>query len=112
MKQALVVRTDLGMSRGKVAAQAAHASLRAYNDAGDEARRDWERTGAKKVVLAVPDEATLLDRADAAGRAGLPYAVVRDAGHTELDPGTVTALGVGPAGDDAVDRVTGSLSLY
>ena len=112
MKQAIVARTDVGMGEGKLAAQVAHASLSAYEEAGDRARTRWKGEGQKKVVLKASGEQELFDLADAAQRAGLPNAIVRDAGHTQLEPGTVTALGIGPAEDEAVDRVTGDLSLY
>jgi PTH2 family peptidyl-tRNA hydrolase len=112
MKQAIVVRTDIGMGTGKLAAQVAHASLSAYEDADERTRRAWKGDGQKKVVLKGKSEATLFELADVAESAGLPNAVIRDAGHTQLEPGTVTALAVGPGEDDAVDRVTGDLSLY
>lgn len=112
MKQAIVARTDLGMGRGKLAAQVAHASLSAYEDADDRTRRGWKGEGQKKVVLKGDGEEQLFELADAASREGLPHAVVRDAGHTQLDPGTVTTLAVGPGDDEVVDRVTGELSLY
>jgi PTH2 family peptidyl-tRNA hydrolase len=112
MKQAIVARADLGMGEGKLAAQVAHASLMAYEDAGRTARSAWKGSGQKKVVLKANGEGALFELADAAEGEGLPHAVVRDAGHTQLDPGTVTALAVGPADDDLVDRVTGDLSLY
>jgi len=112
VKQAIVARADLGMGEGKLAAQVAHASLSAYEDAGDRARSDWKGAGQKKVVLGADGESAVFDLADAAEREGLPHAVVRDAGHTQLDPGTVTALAVGPAEDELVDRVTGDLPLY
>ena len=86
MKQAIVARADLGMGEGKLAAQVAHASLSAFQDAPTKARKDWQGEGQTKIV--------------------------RDAGRTQLEPGTVTALAVGPAEDDAVDAVTGDLSLY
>jgi len=112
MKQAIVARTDLGMGRGKLAAQVAHASLSAYEDAGDRARKRWKGEGQKKIVLKADGESELFRLADAAERRGLPNAIVRDAGHTQLEPGTVTCLAVGPGDDDEVDRVTGELSLY
>ncbi|MFB6101040.1 MAG: peptidyl-tRNA hydrolase Pth2 [Haloplanus sp.] len=112
MKQAIVARTDLGMGQGKLAAQVAHASLSAYEDADDRTRRAWKGEGQKKVVLKASGESALFELADAAERAGLPHAIIRDAGHTQLEPGTVTTLAVGPAEDDVVDRVTGDLSLY
>jgi PTH2 family peptidyl-tRNA hydrolase len=112
MKQAIVVRADLGMGTGKLAAQVAHASLSAYEDAGSRTRTAWKGSGQKKVVLKVDAESQLFELADAAEREGLPNAIVRDAGHTQLDPGTVTALAVGPGDDGIVDRVTGDLSLY
>jgi PTH2 family peptidyl-tRNA hydrolase len=111
MKQAIVVRTDVGMGTGKLAAQVAHASLSAYEDTDDRARKRWKGGGQKKVVLKGESESRIFELADAAEREGLPHAVVRDAGHTQLEPGTVTALAVGPGPDDAVDRVTGDLSL-
>lgn len=100
------------MSAGKLAAQVAHASLSAYEQADDQARREWKQGGQKKVVLAAPDERTLHERKAEAEAAGLPAAIISDAGHTQLEPGTVTAMAVGPAGDDAVDAVTGDLSLF
>ena len=112
MKQAIVARADLGMGEGKLAAQVAHASLSAYQDADAPTRREWKGGGQKKIVLKANGESALFELADAAEGAGLPHAIVRDAGHTQLDPGTVTALAVGPGPDDAVDRVTGDLSLY
>ncbi|MBB6647520.1 peptidyl-tRNA hydrolase Pth2 [Halobellus ruber] len=112
MKQAIVARTDLGMGQGKLAAQVAHASLSAYEDTSDRTRTQWKGGGQKKVVLKADGEETLFRLADKAERLGLPNAIVRDAGHTQLEPGTVTCLAVGPGDDDEVDRVTGDLSLY
>jgi PTH2 family peptidyl-tRNA hydrolase len=112
MKQAIVARTDIGMGQGKLAAQVAHASLSAYEDADEAARREWKGGGQKKIVLQASSESEIHDLADAARREGLPYAVVRDAGHTQLDPGTVTALAVGPGPENVVDKVTGDLSLF
>ena len=112
MKQAIVARADLGMGEGKLAAQVAHASLMAYEAADEKTRSDWKGDGQKKVVLRADGESTLFELADRADREGLAHAVVRDAGHTQLEPGTVTALAVGPAPEDLVDRVTGDLSLY
>ncbi|MFB6083175.1 MAG: peptidyl-tRNA hydrolase Pth2 [Halorientalis sp.] len=112
MKQAIVARADIGMGQGKLAAQVAHASLSAYEDTPDRIRTEWKGEGQKKVVLKAESEQQLFELADAAEREGLPNAVVRDAGHTQLEPDTVTALAVGPGAEDAVDRVTGELSLF
>lgn len=112
MKQAIVARTDIDMGTGKLAAQVAHASLSAYEDAGDEARRAWKSGGQKKIVLKGSGESQLQQLADEARRERLPHALVRDAGHTQLEPGTVTALAVGPGEERLVDKVTGDLSLY
>ncbi len=112
MKQAIVARTDIGMGQGKLAAQVAHASLSAYEDTDPGARKEWKGSGQKKVVLKASGEREIFEHADRAEREGVPHAVIRDAGHTQLESGTVTALAVGPAADDRVDRVTGHLSLF
>lgn len=112
MKQVIVARADLGMGEGKLAAQVAHASLQAYEEADARDRREWKGGGQKKVVLQASGESELFELAERARLEGVPHAIVRDAGHTELEPGTVTTLAVGPAPDDHVDTVTGHLSLY
>jgi PTH2 family peptidyl-tRNA hydrolase len=112
MKQAIVARTDIGMGQGKLAAQVAHASLQAYEGADASTQRDWKGGGAKKIVLKGDSESQLQELADQARREGLPYSLVRDAGHTQLEPGTVTALAVGPGPENIVDKVTGDLSLF
>ncbi|PSQ33639.1 aminoacyl-tRNA hydrolase [Halobacteriales archaeon SW_10_68_16] len=112
MKQAIVARGDLGMGAGKLAAQVAHASLMAYEAADEKTRSDWKGDGQKKVVLRADGESTLFELAEIADVEGLPHAVVRDAGHTQLDPGTATTFAVGPAEEERVDAVTGDLPLY
>ena len=42
---------------------------------------------------------------------GIVCHLVKDAGHTEIPPGTVTVLGIGPAPRDSVDAFTGDLQL-
>lgn len=111
MKQAIVARTDLGMSQGKLAAQVAHASITAYDRTREDDATRWRDGGQKKVVLAANDESDIFHLAAAAKHAGLPHAVIRDAGHTQLEPGTVTALAIGPATETEIDRITGDLSL-
>lgn len=112
MKQAIVVRTDLDMGVGKLAAQVAHASLNAYEETDPDTSGEWRSTGQTKVVLKIGSESDLVSLAEEARRAGLPVSVVRDAGRTQLESGTVTALGIGPASAEAIDRITGELSLY
>ena len=53
MKQVIIMRNDLKMGKGKIAAQACHASIAAYKKADPLKIKLWERDGAKKVVLKV-----------------------------------------------------------
>jgi PTH2 family peptidyl-tRNA hydrolase len=111
MKQTIAVRTDVGMGDGKLAAQVAHASLKAYERADSADADEWKRTGATKVVVEVGSEDELSELEREARAANLPHALVRDAGRTQIESGTATALGVGPASNEKVDAVTGDLKL-
>ncbi|MFB6196784.1 MAG: peptidyl-tRNA hydrolase Pth2, partial [Halobacteriaceae archaeon] len=106
MKQAIVVRSDLGMGTGKLAAQVAHASLQAFQRASTAVQNTWTNEGATKVVLQVEGEDELMELATRARTSDIPHATVKDAGRTQLAPGTRTALGIGPAPDEDVDTVT------
>ncbi|RZN42495.1 MAG: peptidyl-tRNA hydrolase [Methanophagales archaeon ANME-1-THS] len=110
-KQCIVLRDDLKLSKGKAAAQAAHASLLSYERAPVHDRKQWKAQGQKKVVLKVENLGDLYSVREEAEKLGLPSALVEDAGLTEIPPGTVTALGIGPARADAIDKVTGHLEL-
>jgi PTH2 family peptidyl-tRNA hydrolase len=111
MKQVIVVNEALRLPRGKLAAQVAHAAVDAFLDATRPAQEQWLAEGMPKIVVQCDSETQLNDLADRAREAGLPTAVIADAGHTVLVPGTITCLGVGPAADDAVDEITGELKL-
>ena len=114
-KMALIVRTDLGMTKGKAAAQCAHAAIGCYKKAVKEAPQrvtQWEMFGQTKITLKIESEEAMLDMATKARAAGITACVVHDAGHTQVDAGTATVLGVGPAPADKVDKVTGHLKLY
>ena len=109
-KQAILLRDDIGMSRGKMVAQGAHASLKAYRKVGNEDRKSWEDTGEKKIVRQA-DKEEIVKRFQTAKSEGIPAALVKDAGHTEVDPGTVTAACIGPAEESRIDSITGDLKL-
>jgi PTH2 family peptidyl-tRNA hydrolase len=111
-KLVLVVRTDLGMGRGKIAAQAAHAAVTAaLAGIGTPEFAAWLRAGQPKVVLRVGSADELAAVASGAAAAGLPAHVIHDAGRTQVAEGTPTCCAVGPAADESIDAVTGQLSL-
>ena len=114
-KMVLVVRTDIGMGKGKVAAQCSHAAVMCYKKALKEAPElveRWEGLGVTKVCLKVDSEEGLLSLASQARQAGLVAGVVRDAGRTQISAGTMTVLGIGPAPLDILNQITGHLKLY
>ena len=114
MKQAIVVRSDIKMGKGKLAAQVAHASLSAAEDALTERSEwydDWKAEGQAKIVLKVESESELRELFGKAKSSKLPAVLVQDRGLTQIEPGTVTCIGIGPGPDDHIDRITGKLRL-
>ena len=134
-KQMIVMRRDLRMRKGKIAAQAGHACVEAtlaalvregrldqvratddgwvyLDDAGSEptALSEWFEAGVAKVC---DSEEDLLDIAAQAREKGFVYSLIRDAGLTEFhgEP-TYTCLAIEPLPTDVIDPITGSLPLY
>lgn len=113
MKQVILVRTDIKMGKGKLCAQVAHASLEAYKKTLKERPqwvREWESEGAKKIVLKVKSEKELLELYEKAARE-IPGVIIRDAGLTQVPPGTITAAGFGPAPEEIMDKYFSHLKL-
>ena len=111
MKQIIVIRKDLKMGAGKIAAQASHASLAAFLKAKKSDKDEWEKSGMKKVVLKVSSEKELKEICKLARDEKLKCEIIRDAGLTQIEPGSITALGIGPADDKKIDKITGKLKL-
>lgn len=115
-KLVLVVRTDLGMTKGKIAAQCSHATLACYkhflrHSPDSPILRRWERQGQAKVALQVKSEEDLSLLQAQAMSLGLVAEVIADAGRTQIASGSHTVLGIGPAPKSVVDKVTGGLKL-
>jgi len=114
-KQVIVVRVDLKMSVGKIAAQAGHAAVSAAEEARKkhpEWRDAWLAEGQCKIAVKVGSEQELLELEKEAKELKLPSALISDRGLTELPPSTITCLGIGPAPSHQVDKVTGKLPLF
>lgn len=113
-KMVIVMRTDLGMSVGKMIAQACHAAVACNEQAKKTHSKQWARwrdEGAKKVAVEAESLEELRELARKAEQLDIVQVLIQDAGHTEVAPGTTTCLGVGPDQAQRVDHVTGSLPL-
>lgn len=114
LKMVMVVRSDLKMGHGKIAAQCCHACLGLYKS---QLKKDiprlkaWENSNYKKVVLKCANEEEMINIADKARSQNLDYYIVRDAGLTQIAPGSKTVLSVGPASEKELKDVTGYLKL-
>jgi PTH2 family peptidyl-tRNA hydrolase len=123
-KQVIVMRKDLGMRKGKMIAQGAHAAMAVLLEHArasetelvvplDAPAHQWLVSGRfTKVCVSVDTEAALDDVVARAKAAGVPCALITDAGKTEFHGvATKTCCAVGPAWTEDVDAITGSLPL-
>ena len=113
LKQVIIVRKDLKLTKGKMSAQVAHASLEAYRKARDiypTKTKHWLNQGAKKVVVYAENKKELLEIIKEIPP-NIPHKFIIDAGRTHLEPGTITCLGIGPWEEDEIDKITGDLKL-
>ena len=115
LKMVMVVRSDLGMSAGKVASQCVHAALGCYRMVASQHHlllQTWEGSGEAAVCLKCKSEAEMNQLEEAATAAGLPHYTVCDAGRTQIAAGSKTVLCIGPERVSRINSVTGSLQLY
>lgn len=113
-KLVVLVRKDIKMGTGKIAAQVGHAAVECalYAEKKDKKSFDaWFGCGQAKVVLKVDNLDDLKRYMSEARSVGLHTAMITDAGRTQIEPGTITCLGIGPAPVSDIDRVTGELKM-
>ncbi len=111
---ALITRSDLKLSKGKLAAQCAHAAVRCALRARSRKARlveRWSKSGARKIVLECENVSELLQLKEQAKESGMVAMLIEDAGHTEIPAGTITVLGIGPAPKSSIDDLVKHLKL-
>ncbi|MHB8566783.1 MAG: peptidyl-tRNA hydrolase Pth2 [Nitrososphaerales archaeon] len=113
-KQIIVVRQDLKMGKGKLAVQVAHASISSAENT--KRMRNawfdyWISENQAKICVKIESEGDLRRLKGRLDEMGIPNALIEDAGLTQLEPGTTTALGIGPLPSDIADKYTGELKL-
>lgn len=125
VKQVIILRKDLNMRKGKMAAQAAHASMKVFfdnieycdhgemkiNNISPEAEA-WIYGSFTKICVSVDSEDELLNIVEQAWKAKLPCSIIKDSGLTEFNgTPTYTAVAIGPAKSNVIDKITGKLKL-
>lgn len=113
-KMVFVVRKDLPMTKGKIAAQCAHAALACYEKAIEKTPESvitWKKQGQAKIALQCESLEELQRLQVRAARLGVIAERIVDAGRTQIDPGSVTVIGFGPAPVSRVNEITGHLKL-
>ena len=111
MKQAILVRIDLKLPKGKLSAMVAHASVESVLKSRKEIVENWKNEGMPKIILKVKDLEELKNYQKIASNNKIITALITDAGHTVLEPGTITCLGIGPDMEEKIDKVTGKLRM-
>ena len=118
LKMVFLVRIDLKMGAGKIAAQVAHAAIGLYDEIMNgndeyyiEAINYWSTFGAKKIVLKCENYDIMKQVAVQAKQSKIPFILISDAGHTQIPAGSVTVLGIGPDTSEKINKLTGQFKL-
>ncbi|KAI3381685.1 hypothetical protein SNEBB_004580 [Seison nebaliae] len=115
-KMVLVVRTDLKMGPGKIAAQCCHATLECFTSSlkkkNYEALKTWKNQGQMKITLKVRSVEELKEIYHESLKRDLVTCIIADAGHTQILAGSHTVVGIGPAPSSIINEITGNLKLY
>lgn len=118
VKQAIIIRKDLNMRRGKEIAQGSHASMEfvlqhhANNTKLTDVEQYWVDNHKIKICLSVTSEDELINLYKEAKKHGLKANLVTDLGLTEFSKPTVTCLAIGPDEGTKISVLTKSLKLY
>ncbi|MCX8202276.1 MAG: peptidyl-tRNA hydrolase Pth2 [Candidatus Micrarchaeota archaeon] len=113
MKQVIVFRSDLKIGKGKIAAHAAHAGITGFLNVENKNKKitsEWLNSGQKKIVLKVGSEHELIQLYEKIKNT-IPCQLIRDAGLTQVEPGTIICMVIGPWYDEEIDKHIKDLKL-
>jgi PTH2 family peptidyl-tRNA hydrolase len=108
--QYIIVNTSLGMNKGKIAAQVAHAAVSVLDKADDDIVEDWKRSGMKKIVLKIATTEELISLFEKAKKRA-PCALIMDAGRTQIEAGSKTCFACGPISEEEGSKIFKDLKL-
>lgn len=108
--QYIIVNTSLGMNKGKIAAQASHAAVSVLEKVKEEVVQEWKNAGMKKIVLKISSTEEMLELFQKTKRE-LPCALITDAGHTQVEPGSKTCFACGPVEENEGQKYFSKLKL-
>ena len=112
IKQVIIIRKDLKMRKGKMITQAVHSfSMTVIPNLNKGNTQKWLNEGQKKITCSVDSEEEMIELFNQAEASGLICAIVTDAGLTEFNGPTKTALAIGPGRSDKINKITGNLKL-
>ena len=111
MKQAILVRTDLKLPKGKLSAMVAHASVESVLKSKKEIIEEWKNEGMPKIILKVKDLEELKNYQKIANNNKIITALITDAGKTFFKEPTTVALAIGPDENSKVNKVIKNLKL-
>jgi PTH2 family peptidyl-tRNA hydrolase len=111
----IILRLDLDMTVGKLISQACHAAVEASELSKKNKHKtwyNWRNEGAKKVALGVESILELEEIVTMAEEEKIVNVTIKDSGLTEIPPGSITAIGLGPDRSEKMDKITGTLKLF
>lgn len=111
MKQAILIRNDLKLPKGKMSSQSAHAAVEAVLKSDKDKVKEWRKEGMIKIILKVNNLKELQYYNQLAKDSRLITALITDAGRTTIESGTVTCLAIGPDEDKKIDLIIKNLKL-
>lgn len=108
--QYIIVNNSLGMNKGKIAAQAAHAAVSVLDKADRSTVSEWKDMGMKKIVLKVATTEELLELFQKVKKI-FPCALITDAGRTQIEAGSKTCFACGPVEESEGQKFFSHLKL-
>ncbi|MDD4250620.1 MAG: aminoacyl-tRNA hydrolase [Candidatus ainarchaeum sp.] len=110
LTQYIIMNASLGMGKGKLVAQGAHAAVQVLEKVDEKIILEWKQQGMKKIVLKINTTEELLELFQQIKKE-LPCTLITDAGKTQIASGSKTCFASGPIEESKGNKYFGKLKL-